>query len=249
MKSTLLLLFISYSSLFSFAQIDVQKDSIALLFDYKRSVILNNSVLELKFREINEPISKIVLIGYTDSLGEVSDNELLAEKRIQAVNTLLKNSAWKNVLIETKNVNETGGFPQTSLELNRRVDVLVFVSAKQEKPLVFELNKPVNLNINFENANAVVKAESIPNLEKLNRILLEDTSLFVRLNGHVCCTSAQELSFQRANTVMTYLLKHGIPQSRIYAEGFSNTQLLVPDNSEENMAINRRVEAIFYRKD
>lgn len=234
--------------MFSFAQSDVQKDSIALLFDYNRSVILNNSVLELKFQEITEPISKIVLLGYTDSLGKVSDNELLAEKRIQSVNTLLKNSPWKNVLVETKNVNETGGFPLSSLELNRRVDVLVFVSTNPEKPMVVELNKPVNLNINFENANAVVKSESIPNLEKLNKLMLEDTSLFVRLNGHVCCTAAQELSFQRANTVMTYLLKHGIAQSRIYAEGFSNTQLLVPDNSEENMAINRRVEAIFYRK-
>jgi flagellar motor protein MotB len=34
--------------------------------------------------------------------------------------------------------------------------------------------------------------------------------------------------------------------TQIICKGFSNTRKLVPDNSEENYSINRRVEVVFY---
>ncbi|MNK51226.1 Outer membrane porin F precursor [compost metagenome] len=222
-------------------------DSIALLFDYNRSAILNVHNLEIALQNIKEPISKLVLIGYTDSLGKTADNRVLASKRIDAVSEFLQKTPWNKVSTEVSNVNETGGYPQADLASNRRVDVLIY-TLREEKPAVVVLNTPVNLNITFENASAVIRRESYPNLEKLRDMLLSDSTLNVKLWGHVCCMSAHELSLQRAEAVQNYLLKNGIARSRMYAEGFSNTKPLGPDITEENRILNRRVEAIFHRK-
>ncbi len=247
MNRYLLFVFISFLSSACFCQKEMRKDSIAILFLNNDVKIINSKVLENKLAKIKEPISKIVLVGYTDSIGKVSDNRILASRRIQTIQALLQDSKWKEVKVETVNGNETSGYPSPNLVLNRRVDVLVFTKV-EDKPLVVELGKPINLNINFENTKAIILEESLPNLKKLLDIMLADSTLYVRLNGHVCCMSAHELSYERANTVLVYLNKHGIARSRLYAEGFSNTKPLVPDISEENRAINRRVEAIFHRK-
>ena len=183
MKQTFTLFLLLFASGYLPAQEktrEVQRDSIALLFDYNRSVILNSTVLETALHQITEPLSKIVLIGYTDSLGETADNRVLASKRINAVSEFLQRTKWSGANLEVSNVNESGGYPQTELTLNRRVDVLIYTRI-QEKPKLVELNKPVNLNINFENASAVIRTESYANLEKLRDVLLQDSSLNVKL--------------------------------------------------------------------
>jgi outer membrane protein OmpA-like peptidoglycan-associated protein len=243
----ILLLFLNMLIVSASAQTEVRKDSIAVLFPHNNAVIDDVEILQTALNKITGPVSKIVLVGYTDSVGKVSDNRLLASKRINSVLVLLQKSKWKAVKIETVNANETSGFQHSNLALNRRVDVLIFAKS-EEKPLSVELDKPINLNINFENSKAIVLEESLPNMKKLLDIMLADSTLNVRLNGHVCCQSAHELSFERANTVLIYLNKHGVARSRLYAQGFSNTKPLVPDVSQENHAINRRVEAIFSRK-
>ncbi len=57
------------------------------------------------------------------------------------------------------------------------------------------------------------------------------------------------LSIKRAEAVKQYLISNGVDKARMSAEGFSNTMELFPDDSETHMSMNRRVEAIFYRKE
>lgn len=228
---------------------ELKADSIPVFFDYNRAVLLNGKTLEDKLRQIKEPILRIELIGYTDSLGKTGDNVILASKRMDAVSAFLQNSVWKDVRTDTLNVNETSGYPQSDLTLNRRVDILVFTSnAKKEEPLKVELGKPINLNINFVGGQDVFLEESYPKLERLLEILLGDSTLEVELLGHVCCADDYELSIKRANAVFNFLLKNGISENRMSTEGFSNRKRLVPDTSEANMSLNRRVEAVFQRK-
>ena len=77
--------------------------------------------------------------------------------------------------------------------------------------------------------------------------MVEDTTLLLKLHGHVCCADDMELSKKRALAVMNYLSQNDVDYKRMSAEGFSNSKPLVPDDSETNMSLNRRVEAIFYR--
>lgn len=252
MKPIILTLFILFFAVTCFTQNEIRKDSIAVSFGYNESEIRNVEGLVSQLdKTVLSSLTMIKLIGYTDSTGSLKKNKILASDRIRAVETLLRSSSLKQVRVETVNANETSGFRTAPDELNRRVDILFLAKNGPGKPkptLNFELNKPVNLNINFVGGQAVFLTTSYPNLEKLKALMLEDTTLQVKLHGHVCCDNDMPLSIKRAEAVKQYLISNGVDKTRISAEGFSNTMELVPDDSEAHMSMNRRVEAIFYRK-
>ena len=252
MKSNLLVPVFLFSVSLSFGQNNVLKDSISASFAYNEAEILNADILMHGLDKIDpSSLTLIKVIGYTDSTGSLNRNQVLAAERIQAVETFLKGSDLSRVKVETVNANETSGYRTVPDALNRRVDVLFYTvnTGPSNSKLVFELNKAVNLNINFIGGQDAFLEESYPRLDQLLDILTNDSTLHVKLHGHVCCASDYELSVKRANAVFNFLKKNGIAASRISAEGFSNSRRLVPDDSEANMSLNRRVEAIFYRKD
>ncbi|MGV3612636.1 MAG: OmpA family protein [Fluviicola sp.] len=250
MKFNLLFLFICFSISTCFAQNEVRKDSITALFSYNQSEILNTENLLQVFDKIDaSSLTVIKVIGYTDSTGSLKRNKVLAAERIRSVESLLKSSGLNRVKVETVNANELSGSRAIPDELNRRVDLLIYGTNSVSKPkLAFELNKPLNLNINFVGGKAEFLTTSYPNLEKLKNLMLEDSTLHLKLHGHVCCDNDMPLSIKRAEAVMQYLIQNEINANRMTAEGFSNFKLLAPDNSEANMSLNRRVEAIFFRK-
>lgn len=250
MKSAVLfgLLFLSFSV--CFAQNPIRKDSIAASFAYNESAILNAEYLLTRLSKIDESLITVIkLVGYTDSTGSVKRNKALAAARIRAVASLLESPSFSHVKIETVNANESSGSRAVPDELNRRVDILVYGKKAPAPTLAFELNKPLNLNINFVGGKADFLQSSYPNLEKLKNLMLEDSTLQLKLHGHVCCDNDMALSVRRAEAVMYYLVQNKINPNRMSAEGFSNFNRLVPDDSETNMAMNRRVEAIFFRKE
>lgn len=57
-----------------------------------------------------------------------------------------------------------------------------------------------------------------------------------------------ELSSLRATAVLRYLIEQGVSPGRLTATGYADTQRLVPDSSEENMARNRRVEFVLEKQ-
>ncbi len=252
MKLNLLFSLLFCSVLPGFAQNNPQKDSISASFAYNQAEILDPESL-LKYLDKIDPSSLTVIkvIGYTDSTGTLERNKELAADRIRSVESVLKSSGLSRVKVETVNANELAGSRIVPDELNRRVDILIYSenTGSSKSKLVFELNKVVNLNINFVGGQDVFREESYQRLDQLLEILTGDSTLNVKLHGHVCCAADYELSVKRANAVVNFLKRNGISASRITAEGFSNTRLLVPDNSQTNMSINRRVEAIFYRKE
>ena len=253
MKLTLLFPVFLFSLSLSFGQNNVLRDSVAASFAYNQAEILNAEGLLLQLEKIDaSSLTSVKVIGYTDSTGSLKRNKGLAAERIRSVETLLKSSGLSRVKVETVNANETGGHRAAPDELNRRVDILLFAKNNPPKPkpvLSFELNKPLNLKINFVGGKAEFLESSYPNLEKLKNLMLEDSTLQLKLHGHVCCDNDMPLSVKRAEAVMMYLIRNNIAQNRMAAEGFSNFKRLVPDDSEVNMSLNRRVEAIFFRKD
>lgn len=252
MKPIILSLVIFSSAASCFSQNEIRKDSVTASFAYNQSDILDAGNLMSQLNKMDaSSLAGIKLIGYTDSTGSLKRNQALAADRIRAVEVLMRNSKLDRVKVETVNANETSGFRVVPDELNRRVDILFYAKKELPKPepvLAFELNKPVNLNINFVGGQAIFLTTSYPNLEKLKALMLEDTTLLVKLHGHVCCDNDMPLSIKRAEAVKQYLISNGVDKARISAEGFSNMMELVPDDSETHMSMNRRVEAIFYRK-
>jgi outer membrane protein OmpA-like peptidoglycan-associated protein len=54
-----------------------------------------------------------------------------------------------------------------------------------------------------------------------------------------------ELAFNRANSVKEFLIENGIPESEIHVEGNGVCCYLVPNGTDEQRRINRRVEVYF----
>lgn len=58
-----------------------------------------------------------------------------------------------------------------------------------------------------------------------------------------------ELSALRATAVLRYMIDRGVSPKRLTATGYADTQPLVSNTSEENMAKNRRVEFVLEKKE
>ena len=108
--------------------------------------------------------------------------------------------------------------------------------------------------IYFHTGRHVVVDESLPEMERLYRVLDENPTLVINIEGHVCCvhpsvdaldldTRELKLSVNRAKFIFDYLVKRGIESERLSYEGFGKTRpLKVLEFTQEDQDMNKRVE-------
>ncbi|MDA9555104.1 OmpA family protein [Pelobium sp.] len=110
-----------------------------------------------------------------------------------------------------------------------------------------EVEKPFNFkNIQFEFNSSVLKTSSYATLDEISREMKKHPNTVYQLNGH----SSEEgtakrnmmLSVDRAAAVKAYLVNNGIKNANLIVKGFGETMPLVPNTTEANRALNRRVE-------
>jgi len=99
----------------------------------------------------------------------------------------------------------------------------------------------------FELDKAELKVSSLQVLDPLVEVLLTHDDIGrVRIEGHTDAQGAadhnQELSQQRAERVMAYLIDQGMPADRLEARGYGESRLLQQGDSDDVHATNRRVE-------
>jgi len=237
MKS-FLLLFLLMSTFFIFSQ---KKDTVFFFFEVNSSTFIQDSTTQKKIDWLNEnEFETVQLFACTDTTGSIKKNEKLAQKRLQ--NTLRKIEVHaKDISYNT--VGESDLF--SSLAGNRCVYVITTERIKQKVQPIVKMEK-ITLNLSFVPGEYVLLASSYPILNEL--LLHLDTISYskIELHGHVCCGHDQKLSYLRAKTVEKELIQHGMSAQKIQCYGFSNSQPLVPENSEENMQKNRRVEVVIF---
>ncbi len=107
-------------------------------------------------------------------------------------------------------------------------------------------------SIEFDNESADLKPIMYYDLDKLANFLLDNPDFKLRISGHTDSEgSAQfnkDLSMQRATNIMDYITFFGkVPENRIEAYGHGSTRPIVEENSDEDRALNRRVEFELYR--
>jgi outer membrane protein OmpA-like peptidoglycan-associated protein len=107
-------------------------------------------------------------------------------------------------------------------------------------------NRVVLNNVFYEVDSYRLASESMAELNKVARFLLENPGLTVEIGGHTDNTGTPEynmvLSEQRAGAVVDYLVEQGVPRETLKGKGYGET-LPVGDNSvEEGRAMNRRTE-------
>jgi outer membrane protein OmpA-like peptidoglycan-associated protein len=101
-------------------------------------------------------------------------------------------------------------------------------------------------DITFETGKADLKPESNEELDRLVSLLEGNQTIKVEISAHTDDVgnddSNLKLSEKRAKTVVDYLVSKNIKADRMIAKGYGETQPLVPNDTDENKAKNRRVQ-------
>ncbi len=110
----------------------------------------------------------------------------------------------------------------------------------------------VILNYDFDDTDFIDRHTE--DLDCMVELLREYKDIKVKVTAHTDNKGAahynMKLSKQRANTIQTYLIRHGVASDRVQMEYFGETKPLVSNehndgsDNEENRALNRRAEII-----
>ena len=216
-------------------------------------------------------IKKISIYGFCDDRGSDQYNLVLSQNRADEIKQLFSENKINEQLIS--NVDGKGEILLKIIStedlnvirgLNRKVEVNVeYGNTKIEvkKDNIDERKKPITLesdlrvgdnitlnNILFRTGYSYILKESIPDLEKIARILNRKKEVYFTIKGHVCCTAngrdavdrgtgKRNLSLARARYIFNYLMKNGIAKKRMKYMGLKHKYPLGGDPK-----FDRRVE-------
>ena len=135
---------------------------------------------------------------------------------------------------------DTCGFYQYTALMEKRADS-VFTD--------LEVNNVIKLDkIYFDQSKYELRPESREQLQKLYRTLRDNPKLKIEIAGHTDNVGDtrlnQYLSENRARVIYSFLLRKNIAFSRLRHRGYGQSKPVAPNDTEENKALNRRVEFV-----
>ena len=182
--------------------------------------------------EFSSPVSRFTL-PFTEAV------KVELQKGLWNVGLKTKTGERKNFKIDIK----TGAFHEVFVEEAQIIERKEEVTTEEG---VKKVQKFITLpELNFEFGSAVIDKSSFPLLDSVAEYLIE-RNLKVVVEGHTDNIGNPKknmiLSQERAKAVYDYLLSKGVPPENIAYIGYGDTKPLVPNDTEENRAKNRRVE-------
>ncbi len=133
------------------------------------------------------------------------------------------------------------------MELNDFVPSIEKYTAEHMQAEIDKTGKAV-LQINFDTNKATLKQDGREVADQIIQLLKADGNLKLSIEGHTDNTGDPQkniqLSKERAQAVVSYLVEHGISSSRLKSNGFGATKALFPNDTEDHKAQNRRVELV-----
>ena len=111
----------------------------------------------------------------------------------------------------------------------------------------FTLGQVVRLNnVFFDFDKWDLRPESFIELDRVVKLLNENPAIEIEMSAHTDSRGSDDynikLSDNRARSVMEYILSKGIATHRIISQGYGETRPVVPNDTDENRQLNRRVE-------
>ncbi|MFL5754296.1 MAG: OmpA family protein [Bacteroidia bacterium] len=112
--------------------------------------------------------------------------------------------------------------------------------------------KMVMNNIFFDKNKSTLRKQSTVELATVQKMLKEHPDMVIEISGHTDSqgndAANEKLSLARAQSVVTHLIKQGIPKKQLIAKGYGETQPIAPNTLPDGkpdlkgMQQNRRVE-------
>jgi outer membrane protein OmpA-like peptidoglycan-associated protein/tetratricopeptide (TPR) repeat protein len=101
-------------------------------------------------------------------------------------------------------------------------------------------------NIFYDFDKATVRQESTSELERLLKLLNETANLKIEISSHTDSKGANDynfkLSYNRAKSVVDYLISKGISSDRLVSKGYGEEKPIATNDTEEGRQMNRRTE-------
>jgi flagellar motor protein MotB len=111
----------------------------------------------------------------------------------------------------------------------------------------FSLGESIELNVLFDVDKFNIKKEYEPEIKSFIDFLKKYPNVQVEISGHTDSDADekhnQKLSQNRADEIKKYMVTKGIDVKRISTVGYGETIPKYPNDSPENKALNRRIEA------
>ncbi len=216
----------------------------------------------ITFAEYKEPPLTLLKGKITDICGRippvveiiVTDNE--TEKIVGIYHSNSKTGQYLFILTPGKNYNityEAEGYLFHSENLDVLVNTNYYVIHKpiQLEPIVVG-SKIVLNNIFFDFDKATLRPISKVELTKLFKLLDKNKELVVEISAHTDSKGSDEynvnLSQERAQSVVNYLISKGIRKNQMVAKGYGESQPVANNTNSDgsdnpvNRQLNRRVE-------
>jgi OmpA-OmpF porin, OOP family len=114
--------------------------------------------------------------------------------------------------------------------------------------VVTDCEVKITQQIHFEFNKDKIRPESFPVLDAVVEVLQKNATIKLEVQGHTDDKGSpkynKDLSNRRAGSVMKYLVSHGVPADRLTSAGYGLERPLVPNTSDTNRALNRRVQFV-----
>jgi outer membrane protein OmpA-like peptidoglycan-associated protein len=147
-------------------------------------------------------------------------------------------------------IHDSKNLDLRKLKTNKNTDLTQNFVLKQAKTVVASKQSIEISNLFFDTGKWEIRSESYPDLDRWIKILKNypPSQEFV-ITGHTDNVkgkiSNEELSKNRANEVLKYLIVNGIDKQRLSVKGYGDTKPRATNKTEQGKQLNRRVEIEF----
>jgi outer membrane protein OmpA-like peptidoglycan-associated protein len=198
--------------------------------------------------------AKILIVGISLEVGSGIERQREPEAAAAPAEIVTKEVVVTKEVIVPKDVpycadQDKDGVPDS---VDRCPDVAGTAEAwgcpQYEKVVVGAEKLELKEKVYFAFDQATVKPGSYALLDQVAKVLLDNKSFHVRVEGHTDAVGTNEhnqaLSDQRAAAVVEYLTSRGIPGDRVTSKGFASSVPLDTNDTAAGRENNRRVEFV-----
>ena len=219
-----------------------------IAFEYGESIVLKGGVKDSDNKTIKN--AEVSLEDYSSGriIATSKVNSITGEYTLEVPKHLIQDDKrYSLIIFSDKYFFKDSIFTGTDLYLTDNKTI----TTELEELVVGE--KFVLESINFHGGQAVVVRESKSALRQLSKLMKRNISLSISIEGHTHSQNALEekmgenqhtaLSLSRAEAIGDDLVKKGIDNTRISAQGYGCQYMLYPYTQDKSKAhLNRRVE-------
>ena len=214
------------------------------------------------YKTINLVAEEVLPTTVDLSLSIVSNSgEKVMGSRLELINTTSKETVYKGNVASNTYTTTADENTQFTYKVKAReyffTQGVINVTNATDQPSVneeivltkIEIDRKVNEgDILFETNSTTFTLSSKAGLEAIIDLTSNNENVVIEIAAHTDDVGQEKdnliLSEARANVVRDYLIGRGVLAQQLIAKGYGEVQPIVPNTSEENRSLNRRVEII-----